>query len=433
MIYVALALAAVLAVFAIRLAMPGDLRVNKRYIGQFLQDSTGKGPVKIKSERLDVLTPVGLPEERVYYNLEAEFQDGTKREVLVHIFYPLEVFYAEREKNSRAAQQDEANMSSMTDISAPSTSSDIERFREDPFKDLSEEEKTKQAKQRELAAEIRQLGLLTQEPSVYPEVLNFDMKLSIVIAEPVGTDRLDKVLLKSSADEQEMLLSNVVRTLARLHIQGEAVAGLLMPGVAHSDAMILSQTMSACETWGQLGVGFTPTETQELLDAVRPLYEEAVTKLGPKMGEASPRSFFVRDGLSRSVEWGRARRDVSGLDLAELLGDPIVKIPLAAEKRLMALYIDELGIPPENREKELVKLMRLATYYRFVLIGFLINSRQALTQMSAERRKSFERQLWPADALSFAILRLQEYLADDEGLADLRAVVSDKLERLAKA
>ncbi|HSL93252.1 MAG TPA: hypothetical protein VK905_01455 [Bacillota bacterium] len=423
-------LSLVAILFVVRLALPGDLRINKKYIGQFIKDAAGNGPKKISTKRLAILIPPGVPEERVYYNLHAEFADGSTREALVHVFYPLEVFHAEKEKNTRASQQEDVNMS---DMSTPTMSSDVERLREDPFKDLSEEEQTKAAKELELAAEIRQLGFLTQERSVYPEIISFDTKFSIVVAEPVGTERLDRVLLSMQPEQREELLQGLMQDLAALHSQGETLAGLLMPGVAHNDAMILQQVMSSCELWATLGVGFTPSETQKMLDALLPLYQDAVTLLGPKMGEASPRSFFVREGVARSVEWGRARRDLSGLDLAELLCDPIVQLDPDAEKRLLTLYVKARGFGPDEVQNELLKMSRLLIYFRFVLIGYLITFRQALISMPADRRRAFESQMWPADALLNAITSLRSYLADDVGLADLRVLVDEKLERLAQA
>jgi hypothetical protein len=417
----------------IRMTLPGDLRINKKYIGQFIKDSAGNGPKKISTKKMEILIPPGLPEERVYYNLLTEFADGSKQDFLVHIFYPLEVFHAEKEKNSRASQQEEANMSSMSDMSTPTMSSDVERFREDPFKDLSEEEKTKAAKEAELAAEIRQLGFLTLEKSVYPEIINFDTKRSIVVTEPVGSQRLDQVLLSMNPEQREELLRGVVKDLAAFHGQGEVLAGLLMPGVAHNDAMILQHILSSCEIWGAMGVGFTPAETESMLDALQPLYEDTLGLLGPKMGEASPRSFFVREGVARSLEWGRARRDISGLDLAELLCDPIVQLDVQAEKRLLAQYVEARGFAPAEAANQLLRMNRLTIYYRFVLLGYLITFRQASSTMPAERRRAFEKQMWPKDALEKAIASLRTYLAEDDGLAPLKSLVDEKLERLAQA
>lgn len=431
--YVLGLLSLVAVLFVVRLSLPGDLRINKKYIGQFIKDAAGNGPTRISARKLDILIPPGLPEERVYYSLEAAFADGSKREATVHVFYPLEVFHAEKEKNARASQQEEANMSSMSDMSTPTMSSDVERFREDPFKDLSEEERTKAAKEQELAAEIRQLGFLTLDRSVYPEIISFDQKRSIVITEPVGLERMDKLLLSQTPEQKEELLGGLVKDLAALHSQGEVLAGLLMSGVAHSDAMILRQIMTSCELWSTLGVGFTPTETQSMLDALRPLYEGAVTSLGPKMGEASPRSFFVRDGVARSVEWGRARRDLSGLDLAELICDPVVQLSPDAEKRLLKSYVQASGFEDATADAELLKLSRLLIYFRFVLIGYLITFRHALGTMSAERRRAFERQMWPKDSLRQAVASLRRYLEDDSELAELRLIVDEKLERLAQA
>lgn len=423
----------VVVLLVIRLSLPGDLRITKKYIGQFIKDSAGNGPKKMSTRKLDILIPPGLPEERVYYDVQTEFADGSRREALIHIFYPLEVFHAEKEKNARASQQEEASASAMSDISAPTMSSDLERFREDPFKDLSAEEKTKAAKEQELSREVRQLGFLTLETSLYPKIIHFDAKRSVVVTEPVGAERLDRVLLSLSPGQKEELLGGVVQDLAAFHSQGEALAGLLMSGVAHSEGSILQQIMTSCELWQAVGVGFAPAETQGMPGALRPIHEQASTLLGPKMGEASPRSFFVRGGVARSVEWGRARRDLSGLDVAELICDPVVQLEHEAEKRLLALYVNSRGLCPTDSARELVRLTRLAMYYRFVLIGYLIAFIQSSGSMPSERRRAFERQMWPKDSLKAAAVRLRAYLVEDEDLKDLAALIDEKLVRLAQA
>jgi aminoglycoside/choline kinase family phosphotransferase len=423
----------VVVLFAVRAALPSDFRINKVYLRKYLKDNDGQGPKSVVTRKLEMVLQPDTPEERVYYHVQARFSNGDTREALIQVFYPLEVFHQEKEKRDKARHTEEMNPNAMTSMGSPMSSSDMEKYREDPFKDLSEEERVKAAKEKEIFAEVKQLKLLSVRPTVFPELIAFDPAKHITITEPIGSKRLDDLLNGLPVSEKEELLMGLVRDLAQFHDQGEKIALQLLPGSKHDEVLIQSQLMSSFDTWPQLGVPFTNYEREELSKAIEPLYKGVEEHMGPKVGDCSPRSFFVNAGRAKSPEWGKARKDISAIDIVELICDPVVGLPAEAEERLIAQYVDSRSL--SSSEKEQLKLVtsRLAVYYRLALLSYLGQYFKALQSMGEQKRKSFQVKYWSLDALPRAIENLLFYLESDEELQDLYVLLKDKFPRLGSA
>jgi hypothetical protein len=116
----------------LRLRHPGDLRLNRAFVGHYVQDSRGKGPSRLRIERLGAnQTTDDAVQERVFYRLQATFADGTERPLLAQIFYPLESLQQERERGARPGT--DRAVEGLSPMAAVRQGSHIDQLKADPL------------------------------------------------------------------------------------------------------------------------------------------------------------------------------------------------------------------------------------------------------------------------------------------------------------
>ncbi|HBK86030.1 MAG TPA: hypothetical protein DDZ53_08395, partial [Firmicutes bacterium] len=207
-----LILVVTICLLAWRINNPGDLRLNRRYLARYLKDAQGNGPVKVSTRKLVVDRPSGAPEERSFYNIEAEFVDTSRRSIMAQVVYPLEELHREREKKNLPGAQETDMMQGLTNMQG---SSDVgARLKEDPFKDLAVEEKVTAAKVAMVKAEVDQLRLLSTRCELFPRLIAHDEQRLITITDSVGKQRLDDVWQELDAVAKQSLLEQLVQDLA---------------------------------------------------------------------------------------------------------------------------------------------------------------------------------------------------------------------------
>ncbi|HHW98216.1 MAG TPA: hypothetical protein GX738_01145 [Firmicutes bacterium] len=423
--YVILVICIVL--LAWRINHPGDLRLNRRYLARFLKDSEGRGPVRILTRRLPVDKPVGAPEERVYYHLDTEFADSSKRSVLVQIVYPLEELHEERERRNRPGNED-ANL--MQGMSSPlQSSSDVGvKLQEDPFKDLAQEEKVKAAKVALVNREIDHLRMLSIYCKVFPRLISHDEQRLITVTEAVGAERLDDIWQEADGLSRKNLLTQLVQDLAVLHSRGKDLASLLPPGPSLNEPS-MRETLSGALVNG-LQVAYATV--QQVQREASPLYGVAQLDKGIRLANASPRGFFILDGQGRSCHWAGLRRDVSALDVVELICDPALGLAAEEEVELLATYLDRLEQDGDSESElpTLTQLRRLVIYFQLVLIGHLALFQREGRATSSNNPLGIKH--WPATSLAHVAGKVLIHLQADEELATLRDLLVPVLQPLTK-
>lgn len=414
----------VIILLAWRINHPGDLRLNRRYLARYLKDTQGRGPVRLQITKLPVDRPAGAPEERAYYDIKAEFADASKRSVLAQIVYPLEELHKEREQRNLPGSEDGNMMQGLTEMQSGSDVS--AKLKEDPFKDLAAEEKATAAKVAMVNMEIDHLRMVSINCTLFPRLIAHDEQRLITITEPVGKQRLDDVWQQLDTAARQGLLAQLLQDIAVLHSHSADLAAILLPGPSHSERAMREALYSSLEN----GLEMPTASIQQAQSAAGPLYATAQLEKGARLANASPRGFFMKDGRARSINWAGLRRDVSALDVIELVCDPALGLSADQEVDCFSAYLDKLPDNPDaDKEKlTLVDLRRLAIYFQLVLLGHL-----ALFQRgpnAASSKSPLDIKHWPATSLSQVASKLLVHLQADDELRTLFSLLAPVLQSL---
>lgn len=420
LLYVILVFTIVL--LAWRINHPGDLRLNRRYLRRYLKDTQGRGPVRLQTTKLPVDRSAGAPEERAYYDIKAEFADASKRSVLVQIVYPLEELHKEREQRNLPGSEDSNMMQGLTESGADVGA----KLKEDPFKDLAAEEKVTAAKVAMVNMEVDHLRMVSINCALFPRLIAHDEQRLITITEPVGKQRLDDAWQELDDATRQSLLAQLLQDIAVFHSRSVDLAAILLPGPSHSERAMREALYSSLEN----GLEMATMSIQQAQAAAAPLYATAQLEKGARLANASPRGFFVKDGYARSFNWSGLRRDVSALDVVELVCDPALGLSAEQELDYLAVYLDKLqnSTDADTEKLTLVDLRRLAIYFQLVLVGHL-----ALFQRgpnAASSKSPLDIKHWPATSLSQVASKLLAHLQADDELQTLFDLLAPVLQSL---
>lgn len=415
--------AAVTAVVVWRISHPGDMRINRTLIGRYVKDSQGRGPTSIRMTKLLVDLKPGQPEERAFFDVVAEYKGG-KRDLLVQVFYPLEALQQKRD------QEKKDNAQTFDPMAGGTTMGDsLAYLKEDRFKDLAKEEKVTEQKRAMISSEIDLLKTVGQFGVLFPKLIAHDSKRFITLTEGVGNQRLDE-LLHTDASKVNVLTS-VLTDIARFHDRGMPIRYSLEPGVGHSEQQIKQGITSSFSAWGAVGVKFEQTEALEVMDALQPIIATSLIEPGPRLEDASPRSFFMHDGVARRVNWGGVRLDISAFDVVELVCDPAVGLSAEQELELFRHYAQSRELSETERATLYTELVRLAVYFRLVLLGFLITYVQGIREAKTDRKKPAGIKYWDAKAVPQAIENVLAQMRSDQQLVKLANLLDGKLKAIA--
>lgn len=424
--------AVAIALVVWRVVTPADARLNRRYISRFLKDRNGEGPKRLRVERIPMLTPAGKPEERVFFHVEAQFPDGTIEQVTAQVFYPLEALQMERDKKKKALATDDYNMmqnpASLGGQQTPQE--EAERFKEDPLKELTEEHKTVERKTAQLDAEVEQLKLINRCTTLFPQLIAYDRSQHITLMGPVGVTRLDTMLQKGKVPERLALLKTLLSSMVEFHNAGEGLAARLLPAMSHNENLIKGQIAGSFEGYVLAGVSLTETDIMSAVDATSLIWSAGNALYGPKLADGSPRAFCVLDGKVRPVDFSKVRRDITLLDVVEILCDPATGLTPEQELELMKYYVETRFASGEASAGHLRDIIHLAIYYRMVLAGYLVKHFIALGKSSGEQRMALEIPYWNQGAIDRNVDALKYYLEHAPELAELRTLLVPKLDAL---
>jgi len=414
-----LALVAV-ALVVWRMLLPADLRLNRRFLARFLKDSAGRGPSKVKLARVARWLPHSEIEEHVYYQVEAEYSDGSQQQATVQVLYPLESLQRQREQKTIIAADLDLMQNPENLLSTQTSTEPGEKFKEDPLRELTAERKLIEQKAAQFDREIEQLRHLNACTVLFPRLIAYDRAQHIALLGPLGVDRLDKVLHHGSADERLRLLENFLTTLAAFH-EGCANLALSFPSRgAHNEQVVRRQLGEAIETLGEAGVLSAETSHQQILESTSPLWTAGADYVGPRLADASPRGLYVFSGEVRPLDYGRLRRDISLLDVVELLCDPAMPLAVAEELALMKHYLSARFAAVDEARAAERNMLRLAVYYRIVLAGHLTRHFCALKETPREKRGALAIPYWTPAASHRNLEALQLYLGQETELASLK-------------
>jgi len=280
-------LVAAILLLAWRINHPGDLRLNRRYLGRYLKDAHGQGPVRLHTSKLAVDRPAGTPEEKVFYNIEAEFADSSRRSVMVRIFYPLEQLHQEKEKSKLPG----GSGSNLLQESMEMQNTDlIPSLTADPYQGLAKEERVTAEKQALVEAEIAILRLLSANDVLFPRLIAHDEQRLITITEPIGTVRLDHAWQELQPEAKQGVLEQLLADLASFHSCTEQLAEHLPKVAAHTSRNVREALATALET----GLNMKPEQAQAAIAAADALVATSQLESGPRLVDCSPRSFFLQ-------------------------------------------------------------------------------------------------------------------------------------------
>lgn len=420
------------ALIAWRVLTPADLRLNRVYLKKYLHDAKGNAPRSIRVKRIPTVIPAGQPEEKLCYHIDALFADGSSQQIAAQIFYPLEALQMERDKAKKPMETDDFSPTGSLDYAPKAQSAeDIERLKEDPLKDILAEHRAADEKIARLRAEVEQLRILNTYSDFFPQLIAHDDKKNITIMDPVGAERLDDVLQTLDSSQRVSVLQSAIESLAKFHDSSSDLARQLLPGMMHNEELVRSQINGAFEGFVLAGVPLTEVEIQEILDAARGLVELGNLEVGPKLFDGSPRALFVHGSTIRPVDFGRVRKDISLIDVVELLCDPSTHLSPEQELSLFEQYAQNRQFFGDQTLL-LSALLKLSVFYRLVLAGFLVKHQAALKQASKEQASSMVIKYWDESALPWTVDNLRFFLARDVELAQLNVLLEPKLEQLGK-
>ncbi|MBS3938942.1 MAG: hypothetical protein KGZ50_10290 [Peptococcaceae bacterium] len=379
-IYGLLALAVIFLLW--RYFTPADMRLNRRFLSKHLKDQAGRGPSKITVEKLTVNLTPGQAEEKVLCVVNASFADGTTVGVLAQIFYPLEALLAERQ---RRRQQGEGSGASMMEMSPQkehdqSVPEQARRIAGDPLSDLQEEAKILAEKNEQNTAEIMLLEKMNAYAAFFPTLVAHDKQQKITLLSPVSTKRLDRVLAVSDAFAKEALLGGLLTKMATWHSKARLLSPYLPAAAELTPTLMRSQmdaALESCRATVKVDVGHEMLT--KLATMVGRVAEAGSAPKGIKMGEASPRAFFLAATDANEAvpfDFGRVRRDVSLLDVVELLCDPATALDAKSAGVLLEHYLATRARLEEDYEVERERRLyfALTVYYRVLLLGFFNSS-----------------------------------------------------------
>jgi len=416
-----------------RIQAPGDARLNKMYFRQRLKDNQGRGPVRLNVTRIPTMIPAGKPEEIVCYHVDAAFADGTSQQVTAQVFYPLEELIMEREKQKKPLVTDDLNpMSQLNTGPSAQSNNEIDKLKEDPLKEHIEEDKVIEQKTARLQAELAQLRLINEHTDFFPQFLSHDSKQHITLLQAVGAKRLDDLLRGANDEVKYELLGCLLERMCSFHNAGLELGKQLLPGLSHTGELVRAQITGAFEGFRLAGVEVSHYEVHEIIDAAQLLIEIDGDDEGPKLMDASPRAFFAHENTLRPLDFGRVRKDISSIDVVELLCDPSSAIEPSTEFALYKRYISARYKTSEMQALKLTSLIRLGIYYRLVLVGFLVKHFAALQKAEGSQRDKMRIKYWETSVMPKVVKSLQFFLSQDSELVRLRTLLEPKLEELAK-
>lgn len=424
MILLYILLVATIVLLAWRISHPGDLRLNRKYLARYLKDTEGRGPVRLVTTKLMDASPQGPPEERVFYNVEAEFADTSRRTVLVQVFYPLEELMQEREKSSVPGSQD-ASLMSGTEMQH---SSDLTaKLREDPYKDFTAEERATAEKSAMVNHEVECLSLVAKQSNLFPRLIAHDEQRLITITEAIGMERLDDVWQKLEQPAKMNLAAQLVCDLAKFHGCSGRLAYLLPPGAGHG----VRAVRDALSTTFDTGFGVDQEQMQAILEAAGPLYATANLGKGLRLVDGSPRGYYVLGSRVRRLNWAGLRYDIPGLDVIELLCDPALGLSYEQEAELFKVYLQNLQLEIEPEPSLAIpsyeELSCLAIYFQIALIGHLTIFERSPEAANAENPLNIKH--WPADSRRQTAIKLLSHLRANEELGELCELLAPAIEQ----
>lgn len=419
-LYVILVIAILL--LAWRINHPGDMRLTRRYLARYLKDGRGRGPTRLQTSKLSVDMPKGASDERVYYNIDAEFADNSRQSVLVQIVYPLEELHKEREKRNLHGGEGASMMPGMGDLQASHSTGT--QLKEDPFKELANEEKVMAAKRAMVKAEAEHLRMLAINSGIFPRFVAHDEQRLITITEAVGNWRLDDFWQEGAEADRGRLLTQVVQELAALHVHGHDLAAHLPPGPPHSERAMREAIYVGLTN----GLNAETAVIQQVQASAEPLYVTANLEKGLRLANASPRGFYVHDQQAYSFNWAGLRRGVSALDVVELICDPALNLSAEQETSYFMIYLEKLQqlAGAELEELTLVDLNRLAVYFQLVLLGHLAFFEQGPNAGGTP----WGIKHWSSKSLPQVAGKLLAHLQADDELDELTAVLAPILQQL---
>lgn len=405
----ALAAAAASVAFVVwRMRAPADLRLNRRYLGRYLKDSAGRGPSKIQLTRVPAWLPPAELDEQAYYHVRAQFADGSQQEATAQILYPLESLQREREQKQKPTMAEDFSPMHPAGLGGQGTpTAEADKFKEDPLSELTEERKLIEQKTVEFDRAIEHLRRINSQSELFPRLIAYDRAKHIAVFGSVGMRRLDLEIHEGKHEEWKRLLPSFLASLAAFHARGDELALSLPDKGAHSEQVIRSQITEALQELSAIGVLATTAPLAELIAATSPIWTAGADYLGPRLRDASPRGLFVGDGVVRPLNYGGLRRDITLLDVIELLCDPAMPLSPEEELHLIEHYITaRFPGQDERRHAVLQDMIHLAVYYRLVLAKHLAQHALSIPYWTAE-----------AASRNFAALRF--YLSQDSDLTRL--------------
>ena len=421
-----LILVVTICLLAWRINNPGDLRLNRRYLARYLKDAQGNGPVKVSTRKLVVDRPSGAPEERSFYNIEAEFVDTSRRSIMAQVVYPLEELHREREKKNLPGAQETDMMQGLTNMQG---SSDVgARLKEDPFKDLAVEEKVTAAKVAMVKAEVDQLRLLSTRCELFPRLIAHDEQRLITITDSVGKQRLDDVWQELDAVAKQSLLEQLVQDLAVFHSRSEDLIALVPSGPGYSEKSVREALRASLDT----GLELEPIRTEDVLAAAGPLYATAQLEQGLRLVNGSPRGFYVNGKRAKRLDWAGLRRDLPAFDVIELVCDPALGLSAEQEEHYFRVYLDKLQqlTEPDTTIPTVHDLRCLAIYYQIVLVGHLAHFKRIAK--AASSKSPLDVKHWPTNSLQQVADKLLVHLQADGELKELSDQLVPVLQPLLK-
>jgi aminoglycoside/choline kinase family phosphotransferase len=365
------------------------------------------------------------PEERVYYNIEAQFSDGSKKLVLAQIVYPLEALQRERERKSRPGA-DPSMMEPMSNPMSMQGGDYAERLKEDPFKDLTKEEQVVAAKTAAINQEVENLRKLNRLGVIFPRLIGHDPKKLITLTEGVGTRRLDDELHGIDQVGRRELLAKVVEDLAVFHDKGKDLASTFPPGAGHTEKKIREGLQNSLANWELIGAPITQEQFLEVLDAARPLLETTQAETGLRLVDSSPRGFYMHGNKPGRIAWEGVREDVSAFDVIELVCDPAVALSVDDELSLFNLYLQKRELDEAEKDALARDMLRLAIYYRLVLLGYLAQYR------AAKMDKQGGIKYWGSEALPTTVRNLRAEMEREPEMTRLLELLRPSLENMER-
>ena len=411
MMYLYALVAAATAFVVWRMRAPADLRLNRRFFSRFLRDSTGRGPNKVQLKRIPVWGLGPANEEQAYFHVQAGFPDGSQQEVTVEVLYPLESLQREREQKMKPTMaEDFSPMQNPAGMGGQSTLADeANKFKQDPLQELTEERKLIEQKTAQFDCAVEQLRRINSHSELFPRLIAYERARHIAVLGAVGMRRLDVEINGGKREECKELLPSFLASLAAFHAQGDELAQSLPDKGAHSQQVIRSQITEALRGLSVAGVLATTTPLAELLAATSPIWTAGADYLGPRLADASPRGLFVHGGAVRPLQYGGLRRDITLLDVIELLCDPAMPLSPAEELSLIEHYLAARFPGKDTQDAVRIEMLHLAVYYRLVLAKHLAEYCSALKQPQGEKRSSLAIPYWDSEATSRNLASLRFY------------------------